>query len=211
MPGTQASCLTVFSTTLLIYDIFINLHIEIDHIWMRKWSFLTVIYIAQRYLPLFDTAVLVLYIDLGANLSSSYCTLHYKIAGWSYIVGLMLSELILILRVWTVWGKRIPVGIGLSVFFLACWVPGYVFLAQFLSAMRFVTPPFPFRGCFNTAGSDILYICWVMMMVYEAGTLAMILIPGVQYYRRGGRTELIKTIYRDGTRLIALRLCVPSN
>ncbi|KAF9255812.1 hypothetical protein L218DRAFT_304691 [Marasmius fiardii PR-910] len=35
-------------------------------------------------------------------------------------------------------------------------------------------------------------------MVYDAGMLVMILIPGVAAYRRGERSELAKTVYRDG-------------
>ncbi|KAF9260250.1 hypothetical protein L218DRAFT_962860 [Marasmius fiardii PR-910] len=213
----MVSYLDVVSATLLVYDIIINLPAEIEHVWMKKWSFLTVLYIVQRYFPLFDSVVVVLRNDLGVNLSTSYCTLNYKIAGCmsyppfmlspemdflpligSYIAGLMLSELILTLRVWTVWERSFPAGIALMTFFLSCWVPGYVFLGKFLSAMEFASPPFFFRGCFVVGGSDILYLCWVLMIVYEAGTLIMILIPGVRVYRRGGRTELIVTVYRDG-------------
>ncbi|KAG7100100.1 hypothetical protein E1B28_001880 [Marasmius oreades] len=195
----------VCSTTFLVYDMIINLQLEVEHIWTRKWSFFTVLYILQRYLPLFDTAGLTLHYDLGANLSTHYCALNYKIATASFMVGVMLSEVVLVFRVWAVWERSFLVAIGLVVFFLACWVPGSFMLVQFVKATEFATLPFHnFRGCFVAGGSHILYLVWVLWMVYDAGTLVMILIPGVATYRRGGRSELVETIYQDGVIYYAL-------
>ncbi|KAF9259422.1 hypothetical protein L218DRAFT_947647 [Marasmius fiardii PR-910] len=188
----------VFNATLLTYDVIINLPLEIEHIWARKWSFLTVLYVLQRYLPFFDTAGVTLHHHFAVNMSPRSCTLDYSIAAWSFVAGIVISEILLTLRIWAVWKRSIPVAIGLIVFFLACWVPCYALLAKFLSAMEFTTLPLPnFRGCFISGGSNILYLCWVLLMVYDSGTLIMILIPGVAAYRRGGRSELIKTVYQD--------------
>ncbi|KAF9255053.1 hypothetical protein L218DRAFT_379338 [Marasmius fiardii PR-910] len=195
----------VFNCTLLIYDAIINLQVEIEYIWMKKWTFLTVLYVFQRYIPFFDTAGLVLHHQFGANLSTRYCMLNYKIAGWSFIVGVVLSEIILLLRVWAIWKRSFPVAIGLVTFLLACWVPCSIFLGKFLNAMEFAILPFPnFRGCFISGGNHILYVCWVLVMVYDAGTLVMILIPGVDAYRRQGRSEFVKAVYRDGVIYYAL-------
>ncbi|KAG7089134.1 hypothetical protein E1B28_010842 [Marasmius oreades] len=195
----------VLNATLLVYDILLNLSLEIEHIWRRQWSYLTVLYILQRYTPLFDTAAVTLQHHFALNLSPQYCDLNHKIASWSYVVGIVLSETILALRVWAVWKRSIPVGIGLSVWFLGCWIPCFVFLGKFLGAMEFAIAPFTkFRGCFISGGSNILYVCWVLLMIYDAGTLVMILIPGVGAFRRGGRSELVRTVYRDGVIYYAL-------
>ncbi|KAF9256492.1 hypothetical protein L218DRAFT_881608 [Marasmius fiardii PR-910] len=202
----------VFSVTLLVYDVMINFPLEVQHIWTRKWTFLTVLYVLQRYLPFFDSAGLVLNNHFGANLSTRTCLVGHNIAAWSITVGIGFSEIILTLRIWAVWRRSIPVGVGLVVFFLACWVPGYILLAQFLSSMEFALPPIPsFRGCFISGGSDILYLCWVLMMVYDAGALVMILIPTVTAYRSEGRSGLIKTVYRDGGSLLQLDPFLPTH
>ncbi|KAG7089158.1 hypothetical protein E1B28_010864 [Marasmius oreades] len=199
---------TVCSTTFLVYDMIINLQLEVDHIWMRKWSFLTILYILQRYLPLFDTVGLILHHDFGANLSTHYCALNYKITSWSFMVGVMMSEIVLAFRVWAVWERRLPVAIGLVVFFLASWIPSTFMLSQFDDATEFAILPFPnFRGCFVAGGSQALHLAalvWVLWMVYDAGAFVLILIPGVAAYRRGGRSELVKTIYKDGVVYYAL-------
>ncbi|KAG7089115.1 hypothetical protein E1B28_010824 [Marasmius oreades] len=189
----------VLSATLLVYDVIINLPVEIEHIRIRKWSLFTVVYILQRYLPFFDSVGLVLHHHFGANLSTRYCNLNYEIAGWSFAIGVTLSQIILILRVWAVWHRSLPVAIGLAFFFLACWVPSYVFTEKFVTAVRFATLPFPdIRGCFIAGGSNVFLFFWVLMMVYDTGTLVMMLISGVVAYRMGGRSQLIETIYRDG-------------
>ncbi|KAG7089113.1 hypothetical protein E1B28_010822 [Marasmius oreades] len=193
------SYIDVLNSTLLIYDVIINLPAEIEYIWMREWSIVTGLYILQRYLPLFDAVVLTLHHNFGENLSTHYCTLNYSIDAWSFFIGVMLSETILTIRVWAVWGRSAPVALGLIVFFLACWVPCSVLLEKFLSAIEFAPLPFPnFRGCFISGGNHILWVCWVLWMVYDTGTLVMILVPGIEAYRKGGRSELVKTIYQDG-------------
>ncbi|KAF9260249.1 hypothetical protein L218DRAFT_619021 [Marasmius fiardii PR-910] len=200
----MVSYLDVVSAMLFVYEIIINFPAEFEHIWRRKWTFLTGLYALQRYLPLLDSLVIVLRKDHGASLSTSECTLYYQIAGWSFVFGISLSEITLTLRVWAVWERSISVVIGLIVFFLACWVPSCIFLARFLSSMEFATPPTLSRGCFVSGGSNIMSVFWVMNMVYEAGILIMILIPGVRACRSGGRTELLDAVYQDGVIYYAL-------
>ncbi|KAF9259386.1 hypothetical protein L218DRAFT_947615 [Marasmius fiardii PR-910] len=201
------SHIDVFNSTLLVYDVILNLALEIEHIWRRPWSSLTVLYIFQRYLPFFDTAVVTLHHDFGVNLSPSYCTVNYHVAAWCFMGGILLSEVLLTLRVWAVWERRTSVGVGFILFFFACWGTGCFFLARFLSAVKFAYPPFPipnYHGCFLVNGSHAIYLCWVMWMVYDTGTLIMMLIPGVSAYRRGGRSELMRAVYRDGVMYYAL-------
>ncbi|EEB99960.1 hypothetical protein MPER_00224, partial [Moniliophthora perniciosa FA553] len=53
------SYIDVLSTFLFVYDVILNFNLELRHIWGSKWSLLKVLYIIQRYLPFFDTAVMV--------------------------------------------------------------------------------------------------------------------------------------------------------
>ncbi|KAF9260244.1 hypothetical protein L218DRAFT_834247, partial [Marasmius fiardii PR-910] len=53
------SVFTVVSVALFVYEIIFNLPAEIEYIWTKKWSFLTGLYILQRYLPIFNSAVVV--------------------------------------------------------------------------------------------------------------------------------------------------------
>ncbi|KAJ8088358.1 hypothetical protein PM082_022431 [Marasmius tenuissimus] len=197
--STRPQQTIVVSSTILVYDVLLNLDVEIQHVWRRKWTFITFIYLLQRYLPFFDTTGLVLHHQLGEDLTIKYCELNYHINGWCFIIGIVLSEILLTLRLWAVWKRSIPVAFGLVAFFLGCWIPCYILFNTFLNSTQFANPPLPhFRGCFISGGSHILYLCWVLMMVYDSGTLIMILIPGIAAFRLGGSSELVKAVYRDG-------------
>ncbi|KAF9249722.1 hypothetical protein L218DRAFT_1067889, partial [Marasmius fiardii PR-910] len=201
---------TVISATLLVMDIVENFPAEIEYVWMREWSFITVLYIIQRYLPIFDSVVVLFRNDFATNLSLGQCTTGYRFITWSCGIGIMLSEIILTLRVWTVWKRGTRVTIGLLVLFFGCWVPAFVFLGKFLGSLQLGLLPHG-RGCSISGGTNILFVFWLMMMVYETGNLTMLLICGVRVYHRGGRTELTMAVYRDGKPLIALAFSVPSS
>ncbi|KAF9260243.1 hypothetical protein L218DRAFT_872875, partial [Marasmius fiardii PR-910] len=191
----------VVSATILVYEIIINLPAEIEHIWIRKWTFLTGLYILQRYLPLFDSGVLNLYIDHGANLSTSDCTLYIKITACMFypsaILGTQITPAICTLRVWAVWERSITVGRGLMIFLLACGVAGYILLSKFLSVSECVMSPLLTHVQLFTSHSNI-YITWVLMMIYDAGESFTLFHPTIQMLSRGERTKLIDIVYRDG-------------
>ncbi|KAF9255802.1 hypothetical protein L218DRAFT_1008155 [Marasmius fiardii PR-910] len=86
------SYIDVLSATLLIHELVLNLGVEIEYIWMRKWSAMTVLYILQRYLPLLDTPGIGLYLHFGSNLSVNFCYSLYAISGTFLCIGIVLSE-----------------------------------------------------------------------------------------------------------------------
>ncbi|KAF8995896.1 hypothetical protein BDQ17DRAFT_966015 [Cyathus striatus] len=189
----------VGSSMLFAYDIFLTLGLEIELVWCSKWTYMTVLYLLQRYLPIIDTLWLVLQHQVGIGLSKSACHLVYTASGWTFIVGFMASEIILTLRAFAIWNRNKILLVGLPIFFICCWVPDIIFMHLFLRSMEFGDLPSPaFTGCLVVNGSSILAMCWVVLMIYEAGIVILIVIPGVASYRSGGNTELYRTVYRDG-------------
>jgi len=51
----------VAACTIFVYDYLLSLGMEVDLVWTSKWTFMTGLYLAQRYLPFLDSVVLVLY------------------------------------------------------------------------------------------------------------------------------------------------------
>lgn len=190
--------LDVVASTIFLYDYVLTLRMEIDLVWYSKWTLLKILYLVQRYAPFYDTVGLVLYHQFVIGLSPSYCLVNYKISGWSFISSIAISEVILALRLWAVWRKSLKIAVGLSLFFLACWVANFVVMGIFLNSMAFAKSPFPYPGCFIVAGSHILAVCWILLMVYDAGNLVMMVIPGFAAYRTGGSSQLVRVVYRDG-------------
>ncbi|KAJ8085543.1 hypothetical protein PM082_004361 [Marasmius tenuissimus] len=189
----------VVSSTILVYDVVLNLALEVKHVWGKNWTFVTVVYLIQRYLPFVDTVGMTLYHEFQEDLTPRYCFFSYTISGWSYIIGIVLSEVLLAVRLWAVWERRISAAIIIFVFCLGCLVPCFVSFNSFKYTTEFSVPPLPqLRGCFISGGNDVLYLCWIFLMVYDTGTMIMMVIPGISAFRMGGKSELVKTIYRDG-------------
>ncbi|KAJ8085580.1 hypothetical protein PM082_004398 [Marasmius tenuissimus] len=88
-----------------------------------------------------------------------------------FFIGIILSEVLLAVRLWVVWERRTLVAISLFIFFLGCGVPCFVLFRSFLEATKYVEPPMPHtHGCYITGGNNTLYLCWVLLMVYDTGT-----------------------------------------
>jgi hypothetical protein len=49
---------TVVGSTMFLYDYLITLGMEVDLVWSSKWTFMKVLYFAQRYLPFVDAVAL---------------------------------------------------------------------------------------------------------------------------------------------------------
>lgn len=189
----------VVGATMFLYDYLLTLGMEVDLVWSSKWTFMKVLYLAQRYLPFVDAVALCLLNQLSTTIDPTTCKIVEKARGVLMIAGISLSELVLTLRVWAVWGRSSRVGLTLSILFFLAFSSSFVVSGFFLSSLQFVKKPFPaFQGCFMTNASRVVYLNWVILMAYEAAILVMMVIPGISAYRLGGDTVLHAIVYRDG-------------
>ncbi|KAJ3808595.1 hypothetical protein EV368DRAFT_65958 [Lentinula lateritia] len=86
-----------------------------------------------------------------------------------YITGIAFTEVVLTARTWALWGKDIRLTIGLPVFFLCCWIPNFYIMHRFLRSQTFSPSPLPQEiGCVILGGQPVLYLCWVLLTIYEA-------------------------------------------
>ncbi|KAF9258630.1 hypothetical protein L218DRAFT_1004777 [Marasmius fiardii PR-910] len=134
---------------LFAYDVLINLGDELNYVWAAleprrrpiKWAtvLFNLIYLAQRYMPLLDRVILDQYFMLGAP-NARACVITYTLSAWCSILGILLSELILALRIWAVWARKPSIGIILVVLSLGCSVPATVFFAFFPDLVHIISP-----------------------------------------------------------------------
>ena len=104
------------------------------------------------------------------------------------------SDLVLVIltmRAWAVWGGGWRLGIGLLIFLAACWSSVVVIIPPYLRSLQCGTISLcchpllisiallvvavqspPLFGCLVTKGSNIISICWVLLLVYESGELS---------------------------------------
>lgn len=196
----------VAGATMFVYDYFLTLGMEVDLVWSSNWSLMNVLFIAQRYLPFLDAAVLCFLPQFSTTIAPSHCRILGIIRGLLMVTGIGLSELILTLRAWAVWDRNGRLGAALSVFFCATVAASFVVMTIFLLGLEFSNKPYPsFQGCFITSSNQLVYINWVILMIYEAVLLMLMLIRGIAAYRWGGRSALHRVVYGEG---IAFYICI---
>ncbi|KAL5486189.1 hypothetical protein ACEPAI_7234 [Sanghuangporus weigelae] len=189
----------VATFTILIYDYIITFDNERNLMWPMSFkSPAKLLYFVTRYVPFIDTSLLIAQ-HFQPGLTASDCVVGIKVMGWCISFGLMFSEVILTYRTWAIYERSQKMGIGLCIWFLAFWVPQFVITGIFLNSVVYTTLPPPLRGCLGIAGNPIDFINWVLLMVYEAGILALMMIKAIQSYRVHGRSPMYKTVFQDGS------------
>ncbi|TFK64466.1 hypothetical protein BDN72DRAFT_881486 [Pluteus cervinus] len=199
-PKTHALSVLVAAAALYLYDWFLTIDLEVAFIWPSKLSAIKVLYLLQRYMPLFDTVALVLSHPFIPILSVDTCAHAFQTACWLFLFGILTSEVILTRRCIAVWGNtKRNLYIFLSLLAVLCWIPCIVFLELYLQSLTFVSLPYPGLYCFTAEGSNILYLCWILVAVYDAGTMSVMMISGLRNYSPECReSTLFRVVYRDG-------------
>ncbi|EKM51112.1 uncharacterized protein PHACADRAFT_213014 [Phanerochaete carnosa HHB-10118-sp] len=174
----------VISCTLIIYDFMLTFNGELTLIWPSSWSTIKILFLLTRYATLRSST---------SRLSSGFV---YESTGW------LLLTVILMLRTWAVYERRRAVAIGLVIWTIVTWVPNMTSLGIFLKSLRYGPLPVqhvPGSGCHVVSGSPIVFICWVLLMVFEAAILGLMAYKAVKNYRADKDSAIFKTVFRDGT------------
>jgi FtsH-binding integral membrane protein len=109
------------------------------------------------------------------------------------LVPLTLAPVILTIRAWAVWEQDRRLTFGLPIFFVLCWAPTFVVIGLYLSSLKcernmqggsfsnrilinvleVEKMPTGLTGCLVVQSSEVLYIAWILLMVYETGAFRM--------------------------------------
>ncbi|KAE9404509.1 hypothetical protein BT96DRAFT_419698 [Gymnopus androsaceus JB14] len=176
--------------TLLSYDYFLSLAQEITYVWPSNWGFVKVLYLISRYSPFIDTILAVAErlnpdIDIGA--CNSIMTFNTIFAG----LGIGISDLVLIIRTYTVYQRSRKVLVVLIV----TWIS--VAVEPSIAGIP---------SCFLAGESKTGLINFISLLAGETVVVALTLWQALrqQYFKFGfawssdATQNLIVTFYRDG-------------
>ncbi|KAH9475371.1 hypothetical protein JR316_0012482 [Psilocybe cubensis] len=104
-PARAALSVGFVGYTILIYDYFCTLQTEVDTAWTRPRSIGLTLFFLNRYLPVLDIFFFLRPL-LAGDVSQSECKIVYPTTFWLVTLGLILSQCILILRTYAIWGCR---------------------------------------------------------------------------------------------------------
>ncbi|KAI0783204.1 hypothetical protein C8Q75DRAFT_811023 [Abortiporus biennis] len=190
-----ASEINVAATALLAFDYLITLHSETQLIWPSTFNAMKFLFLLNRYLPWADV-ILSLYHQTNRHISLSACQTTYVAAGWLVVFGIIIAEVILIIRTLAVWGnnRRIFIILVLVSFAAALGVLGIerVYNQSITFAIK------PELGCVLTSGKPLIAFSFVIVIIFETFLLALTLVKGIQHYRFSDNPSIIAVLYRDG-------------
>ncbi|KAF8974258.1 hypothetical protein BDZ97DRAFT_1647266 [Flammula alnicola] len=184
-------------TKCQIVDYIQTLDLEIALIWNAKWSIVKMLFLIARY-PTFLDISLVLYVTLSHHQSDKNCAVAYDISSVITLIGIGAAEVIFVLRTYALWGNNKNLLRFLVSQVIVIYIPEIVCLALFLRSLEYGSPPLPsVAGCYQTAGSDIIFINFVLLLYHEAVLMVLTVWVGIKRYRHSSN-PLITTLYRDG-------------
>ncbi|KAJ7799422.1 hypothetical protein B0H14DRAFT_2902971 [Mycena olivaceomarginata] len=150
LPSTLLSCATV-----LIYDWICTLDREITHVWFAPLSTGTLLFALNRYSPFIDVFV--------------QCLTRNTIFAWLSVLGVFLSEVILVLRTWAFWDRRRTLLIWLIILTTYTLVATIVTTQLELKSLHYIpTTGVGLHAC--EAGSIIIF-AYLSIIILETSML----------------------------------------
>ncbi|KAF4605849.1 hypothetical protein EYR40_004639 [Pleurotus pulmonarius] len=194
-----------------VYDYLITFGDEVTFIWAEPKSIGTFLYFLARY-PAFVDLVLSLYVRITLGLPVQQCVALDHVMGWMFLVGIAVAEIIMIMRVWSLWGRTRFMTIFLSILTVATLIAGVTVLGVSRESLTFVSmrdiAP-NISGCYPLGSNGAMSVDYAILMGFEANIVSSLLsrplptqIPHYKAQLRGSHlinpTSLIDLFIRDG-------------
>ncbi|KAJ6602557.1 hypothetical protein DFH09DRAFT_449725 [Mycena vulgaris] len=163
------------------------------YVWPRPWSMSTALFLLNRYLPFVDT-----FLSLSAKFtrpSPEQCLTRNKAVAWLSVLGIMLSEGILMLRTYAIWERKRSVLIFLCGLAACAFLPMVVFVHLETRTLEYVATDG--LGCALSHAGSILIFGYLSIMISET---AIAILTAIKAYRdlRRSRVPWVLKLYQDG-------------
>lgn len=196
--GQTVHFLHVAAAALFIYDYFTTFAEEVALIWPAQWGSGKILFLLARYIT-WPELVIVLYIELF-DVKPTLCHAIYTYATWSILAGIVISDMILILRTWAIWGANRAILVMLSVLLVAitatnCYIVAYYIRNTVFISANSVVPGV--QGCVIISSTRRIGVAWITLTAFEFVIVLMTVVKGVEHFRKSS-SNLISSLYRDG-------------
>ncbi|TDL23407.1 hypothetical protein BD410DRAFT_787230 [Rickenella mellea] len=193
--GIDLVSATIAATgTLLVYDyLFVTFEREVTLVWSQKWTWGKVMFMLNRYLPFIDT-FLSLHLLTTEN-SGSECLNGFIAVTWLILFGIIIAEVILMMRTYAIWALKRSIYIGLATIALVLYIPAIVITEIEVRSYAYAGSP---NGCVKTkSSSKIIFLAFVLLVISET-VIVVLTVVRVWKLMRRGRSRLLVTMYHDG-------------
>ncbi|KAL5494948.1 hypothetical protein ACEPAI_410 [Sanghuangporus weigelae] len=185
-------CPGVICAALIAYNYLLTLPDEIRLIWPAKWNAGKIMFFLTRYPVFVDTSLTIVNM-IQPNLKLSLCKPIYQAAAWMSFAGITIAEIIMMMRVYAIWGAKREILI-----FLGIIIPDIVLLERSLRSLVFMPSPFPTLAPCVLIDADLsVYIDFILIMVSEFVVIVMTVWKCFSEWR-ASRSSLMKALLEDG-------------
>lgn len=178
---------------MLVYDQILTFPDEVERIWKQNWSGATILFLINRYVTPLQFIV---GIDAFQDpiWTKSACDRFVAFEGSSTVAMVAVCEMIMILRVYALYGRSRLI----LAFLLFLWV-AQVTLSSIGMRTGFAVPlPPGFVGCIFSSASPLFPALWVTPLVTDCCIFFLTLWRTRTFIRRSRRTPTIHLFLRDG-------------
>ncbi|KAI0064839.1 hypothetical protein BV25DRAFT_1822576 [Artomyces pyxidatus] len=180
---------------LLVYDYLCTLDQEVEHVWSGTWTVGKALFILNRYPPFVDTFISLKLLTSGGTPED--CRRQFIAVTWLISSGVIVSELILMLRTYAIWERQRWVLILLSTAAAVLYIPALVVTQMETKSFIFASTPPGETGCSLQHASAIIFLAYVLLLISETLIFTLTVIKAVQHLKRT-RSPMVVTLYRDG-------------
>jgi len=174
------------STAIVIFDHLITLDQEVHLIWKKRLSFITVLFFLNRYYTL-ATAILATYAFFASNLTDSFCLRFFQWQGWTGLIGCMLAEAILQVRIYALYSMSKSVLLLMVAAFLTSCATSAWIMGTALSEITAHSVQIPGgEFCDLPIIPDRIYTFWIPKLTFESVLCTLALIRGFQSFKAHG-------------------------
>jgi len=178
---------------MLIYDHMLTFDLEVDRIWKQKLSGASILFLINRYVtPIQFIVILLAFHD--PDLMSRGCDNYAFFEGASSVTLIAVCQLVMILRVYALYGRSIPI----AIFLMILWAAQITVSAIGLHTGYRVPLPPMLVGCILAGNSTIFPSLWVSPLITDSCIFILTLWRTRQYLKDSGLAPTIYIFVRDG-------------
>jgi len=194
------------AATILFWEYLITINYEATLIWTTKMSAVKCLFFFARYIP-FIYVPMVLNFALRPFITERECSILYHILCWGIVLGIIASEVILVIRTWAIWERSLKIGILLAIVAVSCIAPSLYSEYAYLKTITFHPNPNALTpGCGKSKANPIIAVGFVLVIISETFVLILTLVKFIEHYRIAGIRGFFAILYRDGIMFYAYLL-----
>lgn len=201
---------------LSIFDLTINLDIEIKYLQNLKFGILKVAFVLCRLLPICLCAIRFAEDLTPPSAATERCPIFVQAFNWTSVAIMTCAEYIFLARTCALWADNKRVVNVLRIGFLVILIGVLVFtgLMSYLQSATYNVPDSSthLTGCFSAGkASDVGVVPFVLMLVLELGTFCFTIFKFVKHFRSSSSGRIVTSLVHHSILYftIALLLVVP--